>query len=86
MLQNEPLVVKIGVDTAENEPLFGWIQFVQYSLLVFNSSILSSVTLPHRFSCPVAAQLVVLLASLLASLVDSPRNCGNYSLSQDTAM
>ena len=23
MLQNEPLVAKIGVDTAENEPIFG---------------------------------------------------------------
>ena len=39
MLQNEPLVAKIGVDTAENEPIFGWIQLVQLSR--FNSSILS---------------------------------------------
>ena len=39
MLQNEPLVAKIGVDTAENEPIFGWIQLVQLS--IFNSSILS---------------------------------------------
>ena len=42
MLQNEPLVAKIGVDTAENEPIFGWIQLVQLSR--FNSSILSLVT------------------------------------------
>ena len=41
MLQNEPLVAKIAVDTAENEPIFGWIQLVQLS--VFNSSILSLV-------------------------------------------
>ena len=39
MLQNEPLVAKVGVDTAENEPIFGWIQLVQLSR--FNSSILS---------------------------------------------
>ena len=39
MLQNEPSVAKIGVDTAENEPIFGWIQLVQLSR--FNSSILS---------------------------------------------
>ena len=41
MLQNEPLVAKIGVDTAENEPIFGWTQLVQLSR--FNSSILSLV-------------------------------------------
>ena len=41
MLQNEPSVAKIGVDTAENEPIFGWIQLVQLSR--FNSSILSLV-------------------------------------------
>ena len=43
MLQNEYLVAKIGVDTAENEPIFGWIQLVQLSK--FNSSILSLVPL-----------------------------------------
>ena len=42
MLQNEylvTLVAKIGLDTAENEPIFGWIQLVQLS--IFNCSILS---------------------------------------------
>ena len=39
MLQNESLVAKIGVDTAENEPIFGWIQLVQLSR--FNSSMLT---------------------------------------------
>ena len=39
MLQNEPLVANIGVETAENEPIFGWIQAVQFP--IFNSSILS---------------------------------------------
>ena len=46
MLQNEPLVAKIGVDTAENEPIFGWIQLVQLSR--FNSSILSLGALRSR--------------------------------------
>ena len=45
MLQNEPLVAKIGVDTAENEPIFGWIQLVQLSR--FNSSILSLAVIPE---------------------------------------
>ena len=39
MLQNEPLVAKIGVDTAENEPIIGWIQLVQLS--IFNICTLS---------------------------------------------
>ena len=33
------MVAKIGVDTAENEQIFGWIQLVQLS--IFNSSILA---------------------------------------------
>ena len=52
MLQNEPLVAKIGVDTAENEPIFGWIQLVQLSR--FNSSILSLLEVGELVFAPFA--------------------------------
>ena len=39
MLQNEPLVAKLGVAKAKNEPIIGWIELVQLSRC--NSSMLS---------------------------------------------
>ena len=53
MLQNEPLVAKIGVDTAENEPIFGWIQLVQLS--IFTSSLSSPRSQPAAPARPKAA-------------------------------
>ena len=38
MLQNEPLVAKIGVGTAENEPILGWIELVQLSICLLYTS------------------------------------------------
>ena len=66
----EPLVANIGVDTPENEPIFGWIQLVQLS--IFNSSILSLLLTPwHTPAVLLAAVRLARRGSLFRSSLQS---------------